>query len=1193
MPPAPDAAVESPPPAPAPGRSRGRLRWGRLAAVGAALLAAGLWFAPAFVARSGLRHTVAHRLFPELNADVTVGRAELSWLAPVALRDVTVTAREAAGGDEPLLRVAAIRTERPLHALLSAALFPGGEPVDYGRITLEEPRLRVRVRPGGSDLEDALAPLLAGEASATPPGFAVAVKAGAVTVLDASGRRLEGRNLRGAVRRSAGASLPNRAEIDGTWGDGERSGTVAATLAAAAGTSANGRAATGAGANRWALRADGVPLTAAAPLQSRFAADAAPWALDGALSGDLTGDLTANGWTAEGRLVGDRLTARRGDWPAGDRLRLASARLSGGLSGRFDGAGADLRADRLTFRSDLGDLSADGPLPTALPADPAAWLEADRTLRGRIDVAALAAQLPGVLGLAEGATVEGGALNLSLTTAAGDRPRARRIAASADLENLRAVLPGGERIAPDGPISAQLDAVREDAGPIAVERLVARTDGLAAVGRGTAEELTADVSVDLAAFDRTFGRLLNLGGRWAGSMDGTVQVRRAAADRFAVRAGGVGREIRFAPPAGAPVREEEVTVKVGVDLLRDDAGRWSTAFVGGRAESGADVLSITPKDAEGLSLTLDGELSTLTRRVGAAVSLPIDSLNGGLRASAALRPAGAGWAVEDGKAELRRLILDAPGLRLRESVATLEIRGTLNPAAGTFAGTFEWVGDALSVEAERVRFDPAAAPALTAELTARGDSGRLWAWFPAADVAGVRPEGRFTAQGAGTAEFGPAGFAGAGFAGTVALADLTILTPPDPRSAPGSAWVAAWREPSATLAGAVRYDAGATAAGSDALHLGPLAATAGGASLTADGVVRDLFGTMHADLSGRLAVDWATLGPRLGTAEAGATLTGTSDRPFTLRGPLASPAELSGRAGLGWDELRGGGFSFGQGALVATLGGGRVRIDGIDWPLVPLADGGTGAGGSGPRSAIGRLRTTPTIDLTGREAAVRLPAGRILSGVRFTPEATRGWLGLVSPLAAGAVQADGAFDVDLDGAAVPLSDLLAGDLRRAGAGGRLVVERADFTAGPVADGLLGAVRNASALLRGSVGGDLRDVRVRLPAQSTPFRLSGGRVYHQNLLARSGSVEVTTGGSVGLDGTLDLRAEIPLGGDLGGRRATVPIGGSLDAPRIDVARLADAAARGALDSAVERERDRLEEKASREISRGLDRLFGRE
>ncbi|NNJ26257.1 hypothetical protein [Alienimonas chondri] len=1199
-----DPAVE--PDSPRERQSKAPLRWGRLALVGAVLIVAGLWFAPALVARSGLRHTIAHRLFPELEADVVVARAELSWFAPVTLRDVVVTARGEAHADrDPLMTVASIRTDQPLRALLSAALFPGDEPADYGSVTLKQPRAHVVVRPGGSDLEDLLAPLLSAESTGAAPGYAVVVEEGTLVLIDAAGRRLEGRELSGTVRTAVGATLPERVECAGTWGDGERSGPLAITLGPK--TGASGERVAG---NEWTLRADGLPLVAAAPLLTRFeeeANDADEWALSGTLSAALKGTLSAEGWTAGGEVNGDRLTVRRADWPATDRLRITAATLSGGLSGGLSSDDGAVRAHRLAFASDLFDLSVDGPLPTALPADPATLLDADRRLVARADVAALADQLPGLLGVADGVSVEAGELNLTASTGAGDVADARSLKALVDLTGLRAVLPGGERIAPAEPLSARAEATRDAEGAVRFDRLAARADGLTAVGRGTAEELDAEITADFAVFDRTFGRLLDLGGRWSGAADGVVRVRRAAADRFTVRFGGVGRDLSFAPAAGgAAIREEEVTVKLGADLVRNATGAWSPVLAGVQAEANDDVLTVTPGEASELSVTLRGELATLVPRLSAAVSLPGVSASGDIRATATLKPVETGWALEDGRAEFRRLRVDAPGLRLRESVATLNARGVYDAVAGTVAADGEWNGDAAVVRAERLRFDPAATPSLTSELSATGDAARVWAWFPAADAASVRPEGRFAATGTATGSVGAEGFGGAGFAGTATFTDLAFFTPPAPGAAPGTPWAEAWREPAATVAGTMRYDAGAE----DVVHLGPLAVTAGGASLSIGGTLADPAGAMIADLSGRLAADWAVLGLRFGMAEAGVTVIGTSDRPFVIRGPLGSAAglsspDLSARAGLGWSELAASGFSFGPGDLVATLGGGRVRIDGVDWPLVPLsASGNAGAETVGTRSvayagplsggaAVGRVRTTPVIDLTGRETVVRLPAGRVLSGVRFTPEATQGWLKLVSPLAADSVQADGAFDVDLDGAVAPLSELLVGDLRRSGAGGRLVVERAEFSAGPVAEGLLGAVRSASALLRGSVGGDLEDVRVMLPAQSVAFRLSGGRVFHQNLVARSGSVQIATNGSVGLDGTLDLRAEVPLGGDLGGRTATVPVGGTLDAPRIDPSRLASAAAEGAASAAVERERDRLEQKATREIGRGLDRLFGRE
>ena len=1164
MPTEPDPADAPDPPPAEPAKPP--VRRGRLAAVGAALLAAAVWFAPALVARSGLRHTALERLFPALNADATVGRAELAWLEPAVLRDVTVTP---AGAADPVLVAAEVRTSSPLHALLRAALLPGEEPPDYGTVTLVRPRLRGSLRPGGSDLEDLLAPLFGGDADGPPAGYAVAIEDGAVTLADPAGAVLHGADLSGAVRVPAGAGMPDRAKLTGRWGDGERSGPLAVRFDAADG-------------GRWTVRTEAAPLTAAAPLLTRFAPGDAAWALDGTLEARLAGTLNADGWTAGGTVRGERLTARRGDWPAADRLRLATASLSGELSGAGSGG---VTADGLAFTSDLLDLTADGPLPTAVPADPAGLLDADRSLAGRVDAAALAAQLPGLLGLADGVTVEAGTLTFSAAADAGSAPDSRRLTAAADLAGLRAVLPdGGERVAPRGPIAARLIATRDAAGTVTVERLAAEADGLSVVGGGTAEELTAEAAADLAAFDATFGRLLALGGRLGGTADGTVSVRRAAPDRFAARFAGTGRDLRFAPPTGPAAVEEEVRVKLGADLARNPAGNWSASLAGVRAEAGGDVLTILPADGRGLSLTLSGELESLSSRMRTLAGLPIDSAAGDVRASAIVAPEGDGWRVRGGRAEFRRLAVNAPGLRLREAAATLTADGVLNPAAGTAAGRFAWVGDAASVRAERFAFDPAATPAATADLTAEGDLARVWRWFPAADGAGVRPAGRFAASGAATAGAATGSAGGGGFSGQVRFTDPAVLTAPDPRSAPGTPWAVAWGDRAATLAGSVRYEAAGEPGGAGTLHLGPLALQTGGVAATAGGTISDPGGSATADLSGRLTTDWAALAPRLGLTDAGVTLTGTAERPFAVRGPLAAGVAapgLAARAGLGWDRLAAGGFDFGPGGATATLSRGRVRVEGVDWPLFA----------SDP--AAGRLRTTPLIDLTGAEPVLRLPAGRVLTGVRLSPELTRGWLGLVSPLAARSVAAEGSFGVDLDGAAIPLADALAGDARRAGAGGRLEIASADLTPGPVAGDLLRAVRGANRLFRGSAGGDLEDVRVELPGQSVPFRLRGGRVFHENLTARGGSVEVATTGSVGLDGTLDLRAEVPLGGDLGDRRVSVPVGGTLDAPRIDAARLAGAAAEGALDGALDRERGRLKDRAARELGRGLERLFGRE
>ena len=1218
--PADDRPAEPSPPARA--EDRKPLRWGRLAVVGVALLAAAVWFAPALAARSGLRHTVLHRLFPELNADVTVGRAELNWAEPVVLRNVTVTAP---GADTPALTAAAVRTKKPLHALLAAAFLGDGGPADYGTIALAGPHLRGALRPGGSDLEDLLAPLLAGGSSDPAPGFGVTIEGGAVTLTDPAGGTSAGRELAGAVRVPAGSGLPDRAELAGRWGDGERSGPVELRLTGAAGE-----------AGRWAARADGVPLAAAAPLLTRFAepgrfstgrsggfqppsdgaagggegrslrsrsaagsrrygppraADgdgpAAAWELAGLLSADLTGTLADDAVTAAGRVSGDRVAVRSAAWPAGDRALLGAAELTGGAA--FGAAG--LKADGLAFTSNLFDLEANGPVPLALPSDPADLLNADRALAGRVDAAKLADQLPGLLGLADGVTIEAGTLTFSADATAADGD-ARRLTAAADLSGLRASVPSGgttETVTPREPVAARLSAIREPDG-VRVERVTVTADGISVDGGGAADDFAADLAVDLAAWDRTFGRLADLGGALSGTATGTVQVRRAGPDRFAARVVADGKDLAFAPTARPAVTEPIATVKLAADLLRDGAGRWAPRFGGASVGAAGDRLTAVPADGGGWAVTFDGELARLKDRVAAYTGLPDVSLTGDTRASGTVRRESGGWAVADGRAEFRRLAVDAPGVRVREAAATLTGAGSFDPAAGTAAGRFAWVGDAATVRADRFTFDPAAVPAARAEVTAEGESGRVWRWFDALAGSGVRPAGRFAADGTLTAG-GPGGATEEfGAAGRVRASDLSFLTPPDPRAGPGAAWRTVWHEPAASAAGTVRY-----VAGDDVLKLGPLAVAATGAGLSVGGEVDDPFGVAHANLTGTLSGDWAALAPRLGLT-GDARIAGRFERPVRVLGPLIGPADspwpppgLRARAGLGWDELAASGLSFGPGDVTATLDRGRVRVDGVDWPV-------TVAGG-GP---AGRLRTTPLLDFTGSEPALRLPGGPLLTGVRLTPEVARDWLGLASPLAAGAASAEGSFGVDLDGAAVPLADLSAGDFRRAGAGGRLEIESADLTPGPAAARLISAVRGANRLFRGSAGGDLEDVRVTLPRQSVPFRVGGGRVSHRRLTARGGSVEVTTSGSVGLDGSLDLVAEVPLGGDLGGRRASLPVRGTVGDPRIDPSALARAAAEGAVGGAIGDvlgksvgDADELERRLGREVGRGLDRLFGRE
>ena len=203
-------------------------------------------------------------------------------------------------------------------------------------------------------MEDLLAPVLEGDSGGGAAGFAVVVEDGAATFTDPAGGVTAVSGLNATVRVPAGAAIPETAELTADFGDGERSGAVAASLAAG---------------GEFTLRADGVPLAAAGPLAVRFGTDdpAAAWSLGGAADADLAGTLAAAGGTVSGAVRGARVVARNAAWPVGDRVTLETAELDGGVAWRDGG----LVADRLRFASAPLTVTADGPLPLSVPADPA------------------------------------------------------------------------------------------------------------------------------------------------------------------------------------------------------------------------------------------------------------------------------------------------------------------------------------------------------------------------------------------------------------------------------------------------------------------------------------------------------------------------------------------------------------------------------------------------------------------------------------------------------------------------------------------------------------------------------------------------------------------------------------------------------------------------------------------------------
>ncbi len=179
----------------------------------------------------------------------------------------------------------------------------------------------------------------------------------------------------------------------------------------------------------------------------------------------------------------------------------------------------------------------------------------------------------------------------------------------------------------------------------------------------------------------------------------------------------------------------------------------------------------------------------------------------------------------------------------------------------------------------------------------------------------------------------------------------------------------------------------------------------------------------------------------------------------------------------------------------------------------------------------------------------------------------------------------------LDGAKVPLTDTNKSDVH-----GQLTIHTAQVGPGPLAQEFLAFAQQVKTILDNrpaSSGQNAASNWLMIPEQTVRVDVADGRVLHQGLTMTAGDVLIRTSGSVGLDETLAIMAEVPIRDEwvtnkkyLSSLRGTViqiPLQGTLSKPRIDnrmlqelSGRMIGGAARGILQD---------------EVNRGLQRLFG--
>jgi hypothetical protein len=1126
-------------------------------------------------------------LASDVDGQVSSNGASLGWFSPVVVRGIRWEDRRG----QALAQIEELRTESTLLSLL----FDSRE---LGVVVLDKPALTVVWRDDGSNLEDALSAWLAKTSSSGAVHGSFELRGGSVDVVDVSQSRI-----------ARLESLNAKIQLPATTGS---QGVVALdpcrlTIGPQAGDCAARVAWQGEGAQRtWTLSAQvhGMGLSFLQAVARRFGEDVR---VDGVLTADVTGEW--NGRQGQVSLDvrhanAEPLYVTAPAWLGDDQLRLELLRIAGSCvvaDGRWQFRKAQVECD-------AGQFTIDGQFKWQPSGGSSAWREllgsaaaADLQLDGRLDLARLARTLPNTLRIREGAAIEAGEVQVRLR--GRQDTDARRWTASLATSELAAVREG-RRFTWNDPLQVTFEAAQTGDG-WQVQQLDCHSSFLRLVGQGTPQAGSVEWTCDLNRLVTELHELFDLGD-WqaAGTLESQLHWARNDDGRVALEGTGGIDGLEVTTQRGLTWREARVQTTLSLEA--DTDGQKLTSIRAGRFElfAGNDRLDlqllepVAPPILDGVwavGVALRGQSASWLARVRPLLSVsPVESA-GPVQLECTARVSPQTWDIE-------HLILRAEPFRFRCGTLTVDERAVHVELAGRWDRTlrqaslasalFQSSAAAFRVTDAAVRLG-SARPDLTGEISFRADLERLFSAWQVVDQAR-----NWRAIGAAQGQLSLVQHEGstrARWSVDLSGAELSRRTP---GAAPATAnvipaanagtWQTVWQEPSLKLVGSGQYDALRETVQLDRCEL----TSSDQFTLSTEGRIAQLFSRCEVDLKGRASYDLTKLLERLvpGTP---VRMSGQDTQEFWLRGPLFQPTmvpvqpaglattprgllppELSGLGGLRWQSADVLGIPIGPGLLSVRLEAGTLETGAVEMPV-----------------SQGTLRVVPHVYLNNDPPLLTVDPGQVLTDVNITPGMCQGWLKYVTPLAADATRAEGQFSLQLERAAIPLQQPAAAQIQ-----GVMLVDSARVGPGPLALEIIHLGQQIKALLeRRLPSGTTQDsiTWVTIPRQNTRFRLVNGRLAHDQFEFLIDNTAVRTSGSVGLDQSLELVAQVTIqdawvAGDprlawLKGTTVSIPIGGTLTRPKLDSRALEKLSAQ-----VLQQTANRLLEEG---VTRGLQQLLG--
>ncbi|HTQ37751.1 MAG TPA: hypothetical protein VMJ32_01915 [Pirellulales bacterium] len=1219
-------------------------RWLKRLVLGLTLLIIVVLVLPTVISKTTLRDIPLRLALRNLHGTVQAGGASLSWFAPLEYTNIEI--RNERG--ELLVSLAKVASDKSLVGLLSNLN-------DLGTFRVERPQVNAALRADGSNLEDLF---IKGteysgaeakpEAQATPetgkgtrlPAVTAEIVDGTMHVLDAtSGQKWEIDKFNLHLRMSPESSLPTELSVTAEVPVDGRLAQLAVTSAPAA----------SGGCDHFQAKIDALPLAMFRGLAERVAPGVQ-------LSGTLSTNLRLDGVST----LTPTLSQGERENSGGAAAAKAQIQISGSMGlDQLGVTGGPLGSDRLALahvdmpckltvgeRSvdieqlgaacEIGQLNVSGSIATsAAPQADAAGTLARSALNvdGQLDLAKLAAQLPGTLHVRAGTQITSGQVRLTLASKpeAGGQAWSGQFVASDLAGDYQ-----GRHLTWDQPIQLQA-TVHDAAGNYSIEGLNCSSSFLTLTGQGSLDQFQAEAQCDLDKLMSELSQFVDLGAlRLAGKGDGHLRWSHGLSGEFQTSGDMRLQGLQIALP-GKPVWQEDAVAasataagSIGnltfatlgaAKLQRLDAAQFTATVDNTAANTHEQIEAKLLQGENGLStsnrwpveIQAQGQLGRWWPRIAAWLGIQGLDLSGA--ATMALQGAYSNQGLEIQQAKATLNGLHAWGwnsLFIDEPVVQMEAAGSYDFGRNqlTLSRTTLLTSTvSLQTDAATATLRSDGVLVMQGNLAYQADLARLSRWV---NDPRLTPKYALAGRLIGNIDV-DRGSAGINGKLDAAIDQFAVYVSPDSsaKSPNGLREAAAqmpqlvWQENKLTLAAAGRLDGAA-----DSVQLTSLDVISQALDLHAAGKIDALSTQQNVDLAGKIDYDWAVLGPLLrpylGDRVA---LAGRESRNFAVHGPLAmkdktmavavsaagaagangqttsamptggqadplaSLRGLSADASLGWTQAQFYGLQTGPIDVNAHLENGTVELKPIETVLV------------GQHSS-GQLSVTPVLHLSPGPPELVLGKGTILSNVQVSEELNESWIKFIAPMVSGSARTEGSFSVELDGAHVPLDDPKKADI-----GGRLIVQNMSVTPGPLFRPFVVIGQQVEALVQGRLptgGLSGETALLKIDDQKVDFHLVDGRVYHQGLSMQVGQVTMRTRGWVGLDESVNLVVEVPLKDEWIRQRnsplaalkepmITVPIVGNLKDPKFDTrvtAKLLETIPRAAVENGLNNVLDHL-------------------